>query len=147
MTLLVTFAHFKCSPWIICVVYVLRTGLMNSTTPLTKSILMDNVPTQERGRWSALESVNMFSWSGSAALGGILVSFDGLLFNFSVTATMQFMATMPVIALMVAAPVDRLGSDRNDGDEGPEAASLLEDSPRATPALGQDDDTRRPSVS
>lgn len=79
---------------------------MNSTVPLTKSILMDNVPTHERGRWSAVESVNMFSWSGSAALGGFLVSWNGLLFNFSITAMMQFLGTIPVIVLMWAANVD-----------------------------------------
>jgi len=106
MVLLVLFSHWKFPAWIICVVYVLRTAFMNSTSPLTRSILMDNVKTSERGRWSALESVNMFSWSGSAVFGGFLVSFDGLLFNFSVTATMQFLATIPVLALMCTLNVD-----------------------------------------
>ncbi|CAB9528107.1 major Facilitator Superfamily MFS [Seminavis robusta] len=106
MMLLVIFAHLNLPAWIICVVYVLRTAFMNSTTPLTKSVLMDNVPTHERGRWSVLESVNMFSWSGSAAFGGFLVSLHGLLFNFCVTATMQFLATLPVIALALTVNVD-----------------------------------------
>ena len=78
----------------------------------------------------------MFSWSGSAALGGILVSFDGLLFNFSVTATMQFLATIPVIALMLAIPVDNL----HDNDS--EQESSNNDDPRQTTTiLGQQGNT------
>ena len=106
MALLVAFSHYNLPVWLICIVYVCRTALMNSTAPLTRSILMDNVPKRERGRWNALESVNMFSWAGSAALGGYLVSWNGLLFNFSVTAAMQFLGTIPVILLMYVTNVD-----------------------------------------
>lgn len=121
MAALVALAHFEFPSWIICVVYVLRTALMNSTSPLTKSLLMDAVPPSERARWSALESVNMFSWSGSAALGGFLVSFDGLLFNFSVTATLQFLATIPIIALMttIRTEEDNAGSDHSTAGVNP----------------------------
>lgn len=87
--------------WLICVIYILRTGFMNSTSPLTKSLLMDSVPAQERGRWTALESVNTFSWSGSAFLGGVLVQVDGILFNFIITATLQFLATIPIVLLIL----------------------------------------------
>jgi len=107
MALLVVCAHYGQPAWMICILYVLRTGFINSTTPLTKSILMDNVPAEERGRWSSLESVNMFSWSGSAAIGGLLVNWHGLLFNFSVTAALQLVATLPVIALMWTCKLDR----------------------------------------
>lgn len=142
MTLLVVFSRFGFPSWMICVVYVLRTGLMNSTTPLTKSILMDSVPTHERGRWSALESVNMFSWSGSAAIGGILVSFDGLLFNFSVTATMQFLATIPVIALMMAIKVD--GPGLNSGVHSASRGAANHDGrcEQSTSSVGEENNTR-----
>jgi MFS family permease len=111
MVILVLSAHFGLPAWFICVTFVVRTGFMNSTSPLTKSILMDNVPAKERGRWSVLESVNMFSWSGSAAFGGFLVSFDGLLFNFSVTAALQFLATIPVLILMSTVDVEGTGQN------------------------------------
>jgi len=84
---------------IVCILYLLRTSFANATSNLTKSIIMDSVPRNERGKWSALESVNMFSWSGSAALGGLLVSSKGILFIFYVTAALQLVATLPLIVL------------------------------------------------
>jgi hypothetical protein len=83
----------------ICVVLIFRTAFMNSTSALTKSVLMDSVPKHERAKWSALESLNMFSWSGSAALGGILVEWRGIIFNFCVTAGLQLVATIPLLIL------------------------------------------------
>lgn len=86
-------------PVLVCTLYVLRTAFMNSTGALSRSALMDHVPYNERGRWSALESVNMFSWSGSAAIGGILVQRMGLLPMFAVTAGLQWVGTWPMISL------------------------------------------------
>lgn len=51
-------------------VHLLRTALANSTRPLMRSVLMEVVPKQYRGKVNAFESITMFSWSGSAALGG-----------------------------------------------------------------------------
>jgi MFS family permease len=85
--------------WSVCILYILRTAFMNATGGLTKSVLMDNVPQEERGKWSALESVNMFSWSGSAALGGVLVGTVGLIPLFLVTASVQWTATLALVAL------------------------------------------------
>lgn len=87
------------SNYVVCTIYLLRTCFMNSTSPLTRSMLMDSVPKEERAKWSALESVTMFSWSGSAALGGFLVSAEGIEFNFYVTAGLQFLATIPLLFL------------------------------------------------
>ena len=117
----------------VCALYVLRTAFMNSTGALTRSTLMDHVPSSERGKWSALESVNMFSWSGSAALGGVLVGICGLLPVFGVTAFLQFVATWPLMMLF-----------RYDVTEGSEASlpgrspvsrqqSLVEDSDEIIP--------------
>ena len=85
--------------WLTCTILVVRTAFMNSTSALTKSVLMDNIPKEERAKWSALESLNMFSWSGSAALGGILVDYKGIIFNFCVTAFLQLLATAPIFTL------------------------------------------------
>mmetsp|Transcript_11408 Transcript_11408/g.20487 ORF Transcript_11408/g.20487 Transcript_11408/m.20487 type:complete len:322 (-) Transcript_11408:108-1073(-) len=84
---------------VVCAILVVRTAFMNSPAALTNSVLMDNVPKTERAKWAALESFNMFSWSGSAALGGILVDYRGILFNFCVTAGLQFIATWPLLFL------------------------------------------------
>ncbi len=84
---------------LICMVLIFRTCFMNSPSSLTKSVLMDHVPKKERAKWASLESVSMVSWSGSAALGGILVQTEGILFNFCFTAFLQFLATGPLIFL------------------------------------------------
>ena len=89
--------HFP--TWCVCFFYLLRTSFMNATSALTKSVLMDAVPKSERAKWSALESVNMFSWSGSAAIGGLLVGYKGIIFNFFVTGSVQFLATLPLVLL------------------------------------------------
>lgn len=85
--------------WVTCTVMIVRAATMNSTGALTRSVLMDNVPKSERAKWSALESLNMFSWSGSAVLGGFLVGYRGIIFNFCITATFQFIATFPTLLL------------------------------------------------
>lgn len=84
-------------PLIICIIFVIRFSVMNAPGALTRSVLMDNVPRHERAKWSALESVTMFSWSGSAVIGGILVNWNGILFNFTCTAWFQLISTIPLV--------------------------------------------------
>lgn len=79
--------------------YLIRTTTMNCTSALTKSQLYDYVKKKERGRFTVLESVNMFSWSGSAAMGGFLVERIGIVDNFIVTGSLQFVATIPLLFL------------------------------------------------
>mmetsp|Transcript_5888 Transcript_5888/g.8821 ORF Transcript_5888/g.8821 Transcript_5888/m.8821 type:complete len:179 (-) Transcript_5888:110-646(-) len=87
--------HGDAHPFLVCVLFVLRSATMNSTSALTRSVLMDAVPKGERAKWSAMESVNMFGWAGSAALGGYLVDWKGIEFNFYLTAALQFVSTTP----------------------------------------------------
>ncbi len=86
--------------WLVSTIWVLRTAIINSTGALTRSILMDYVPSSERAKWSALESVNFFGWSGSAAFGGYLVDWVGIEVNFYVTALVSFLATVPLMRLV-----------------------------------------------
>jgi MFS family permease len=123
--------------WSVCLLYILRTSFMNATGGLTKSVLMDNVPQEERGKWSALESVNMFSWSGSAALGGVLVGTVGLIPLFLVTASVQWTATLALIALFghdTIEVTDEDGDAESSGsgeDDGPgELSSTSNPAPR-----------------
>ena len=93
------------SRWLVCIIYIVRSAFMNSTGALTRSMLMDNVPQEERGKWAALESVNTFSWSGTAAIGGFLVAKFGIIPLFGTTAVVQFIATLPIVALL---PYDKV---------------------------------------
>eukprot|EP00605_Chrysophyceae_sp_TOSAG23-4_P001161 GSChrysophyteH1.ASY1.ANO1.1269.1 assembled CDS len=92
--------------WTIILIYLVRTALMNSTKPLTKSILMDFVPKHQRGRWQSLESVNMATWSGSAVLGGYLIDEYGFAGIFCATAVMQACAMIPLLKINHAVPME-----------------------------------------
>jgi MFS family permease len=74
---------------LIVVIYLFRTGVMNCSYPLFESMLMDNVPSNQRARWKALESIASFGWTGSALLGGILSDTHSYQFTFNITASMQ----------------------------------------------------------
>jgi MFS family permease len=104
--------------WTTCTILLVRTAFMNATSALTKSVLMDHVPKEERAKWSALESLNMFSWSGSAALGGILVDYRGIVFNFCVTACLQFVATMPFLVLSLFRKTESGDQENEEDNEG-----------------------------
>uniref|UniRef100_A0A1D1ZV67 Major facilitator superfamily (MFS) profile domain-containing protein n=1 Tax=Auxenochlorella protothecoides TaxID=3075 RepID=A0A1D1ZV67_AUXPR len=88
-------------------VHLLRTALANSTRPLMRSVLMEVVPKQYRGKVNAFESITMFSWSGSAALGGVLIERLGFQATFLVTAAIKLAACVPVVVLCVT--LRRLG--------------------------------------
>jgi MFS family permease len=125
------------SKWYVCILYVLRTSFMNATSGLTRSVLMDNVPKEERGKWSALESVNMFSWSGSAALGGVLVGAVGLLPLFAVTAFVQFLSTLALVALFAHETVEDQSTETRGSVNANDDASSLATPPAASSGTGR----------
>jgi MFS family permease len=130
--MLMIFAYIANLPtWFVCLLYIFRTAFSNAPSGLTRSLLMDNVPQEERGKWSALESVNMFSWSGSAALGGVLVGAVGLLPLFVATGCVQLTATLALIALFghdtieeTLSEAESTGSGEDDEDEDDESSSI-----------------------
>lgn len=85
--------------YLIVVVYVIRTGIMNSSYPLLHSILMDNVPSNRRARWKSLESIAAFGWTGSALVGGILADDHSYRFAFSITAAMQLFGALLLVPI------------------------------------------------
>ncbi|KAI9917012.1 hypothetical protein PsorP6_017036 [Peronosclerospora sorghi] len=68
------------------VLFLMRGGMMRCSQPLRRSILMDYVPRNIRARWNALESLSVFSWSGSAVLGGFLIDAYGYRMCFIITS-------------------------------------------------------------
>mmetsp|Transcript_5899 Transcript_5899/g.6783 ORF Transcript_5899/g.6783 Transcript_5899/m.6783 type:complete len:371 (-) Transcript_5899:77-1189(-) len=82
--------------WVIVPVYVVRTALMNSTSPVKRAVFMEHVPIEMRGRWSAFESLTRFGWSGSAFIGGLCVDRYGYGATFLVTACLQASALIPI---------------------------------------------------
>lgn len=72
---------------------------MNSFKPLKRSVLMDIIPKKSRGTWNSLESVTIFSWTGSAAIGGIVVDQWGYRTCFLATAALYAISCLPIMAL------------------------------------------------
>lgn len=85
--------------YLIVVVYVLRTGIMNSSYPLLQSILMDTVPSNRRARWKSLESIAAFGWTGSALVGGILADDHSYRFTFAITAALQLFGAFLLVPI------------------------------------------------
>jgi len=86
-------AQYMWQDWrIIVPIYLLRTAVMNCAFPLKRSILMDYVRKDERGKWSSLESITQFGWSGSAVVGGWLSDNYGYGGTFLATAALQAIA-------------------------------------------------------
>lgn len=92
------------TPLLLVPIYVLRTGLINSTYPLQESILMDFVPKNERARWKSLESVSQFGWCGSAVLGGYLADKYDYTFTFLITAILQSVGVVGYTLLLPLVP-------------------------------------------
>lgn len=70
---------------------------------------MDNVPSEERAKWSALESINIFGWCGTAAVGGYLVErFQGnVLPVFYISALLQVVGSLPLVLLIRIETLER----------------------------------------
>lgn len=97
--------------WIVAV-FLLRTWLMNCTAGLTKSVLNDFVSIRNRAKWNTLESVNTFSWSGSAALGGYLIDAYGYRATFLTTASLQAVSFLLLSTLVRLVPVEDFTSKK-----------------------------------
>ncbi|KAL3153180.1 hypothetical protein ABBQ38_011931 [Trebouxia sp. C0009 RCD-2024] len=85
---------------VLVVLHLSRTAFANCGRPLMKSLMMDNVPSCHRGKFNALDSVRTFSWSGSAAAGGILIERYGYPNTFFITAGLKLVAYLPLIPLL-----------------------------------------------
>lgn len=102
-----------------------RTALMNASTPLQRAILMDWVSKKNRGKWSAVESLTNLTWTGSAAVGGLMVDRHGYGFTFEITAGLYVVGSL-VLALLLplASDGDSPGGDVAAADEPSETVAL-----------------------
>ncbi len=121
--------------YIIVPVYVVRTGIMNSTYPLNESILMDFVPKETRARWKSLESIASFGWCGSAVLGGVLADQSSYSRTFLYTAGLQFLGICLQSTLMWVVP--RKESKAGGEEEERDATVGEQARPLEEPLLGE----------
>lgn len=57
-----------------------------------------------RGRWSSIDGVTIFGWSGSALLGGVLIDRNGFGSVFFVTAAIQLLSMGFLLPLLFVVP-------------------------------------------
>ena len=79
---------------VVIAMYLARAALANAPYPIERAIIMDYVPKSMRAKWSSLESVLGFGWSGSAVAGGFLLDSYGFQFTFVTTALLQAIGTL-----------------------------------------------------
>jgi len=80
---------FYTQPWVMIPLFIVRFVMMNSSNALQYSITADYTPKNMRARFMALSSISMFSWSGSAFVGGWLIDQYGYGPCFVITALFQ----------------------------------------------------------
>ena len=76
---------------------------MNAGQPLSRSILMDVVPKNKRGKWNSLETFAWgFFWNFSALIGGYIVGDIDPRFRlvFLVTACVYLVGIIPLLFLI-----------------------------------------------
>jgi len=87
--------------------YFLRGALMNAKQPIQQAITMDLVTSDMYGRWSSIQSIAGFSWSGSAFIGGWVAQSAGYRASFAVTAVVYTVAGLLLFPLMWIFPNER----------------------------------------
>lgn len=99
--------HVQGAAYYVLPLYLVRTWLMNCTAGLTKSVLNDYVSIGNRAKWNALESLNTFSWSGSALLGGVLIDRFGYQATFLITAALQGSSALCLVPLLLLVQAEK----------------------------------------
>ncbi|KAH8611358.1 putative Major Facilitator Superfamily [Trypanosoma vivax] len=106
------------SLYILIPMYVIRQALMNSTTGITRSILMDCVEKENRAKWSAFESFSSFIWSASAVAGGYIVEVKGYKYTFVITAIIHLAAMVVSIpSIFGVRELDKFCCSNDEGVE------------------------------
>jgi len=99
------------------VLHLLRTALANCKEPLARAILADFIPSSRRGRWNAVHSLTGMTWTGSAALGGVLCDRYGYGQTFIITAGLYVLAATFWLPLIRLVPKEqRRAEEEEDSD-------------------------------
>ena len=96
---------FVSNKWAVFVSYLFRGGLLLATYPLHKSIIMNNVPENERARWNSLDSIMAFGWAGSAAAGGVIADRWAYTSAFAITSCIHVLAVAFLVVTLGKTPL------------------------------------------
>jgi len=90
--------------WFASISYVLRSVCLQTRDPMLSAITMDVVPTEQRARWAALNSIRSLSFAASAVVGGVLADRYGYELSFDVTVHALLISTIAAIPLLIWFP-------------------------------------------
>ena len=93
--------------WLVVAFWLFRGAFMNCVGALNQSVIMDCVNPSHRGRWSALNSLSRFTWSGSAFIGGIVTDNHSYRYTFVVTACIYIFSNILYTPLVYIVPKQR----------------------------------------
>lgn len=102
---------------VLVALHLLRTALANCKEPLARAILADFVPSSQRGRWNAVHSLTGMTWTGSAALGGVLCDRYGYGKTFVITACLYLLAALFWLPLIRLVPKEQKKAEDSDVEE------------------------------
>ncbi|MHA1513705.1 MAG: MFS transporter [Candidatus Hodarchaeales archaeon] len=90
---------------LLVVFYISRNALMNASGPISRSLIMDIVPSSSRAKWNSMETLAWGTfWALSASLGGFIVDSLGFIYVFLFTATLYTIATFILLIIKNRAP-------------------------------------------
>lgn len=92
--------HFNLPLYCIITLFILRTAMMQATAPIQEAVLMDAVNPEHRGKWSAVEGVTSFTWTGSALVGGFVVTYVGYKTTFLITSIIYALGSAVLLPLL-----------------------------------------------
>lgn len=102
----------RVSDWrVLVVLHLVRCAFANCKEPLARAIMADFVPSDKRGRWNAFHSLTGMTWTGSAALGGVLCDRYGYGKTFMITAGLYCLAGSLWIPLVRLVPHEKPAAD------------------------------------
>lgn len=108
---LALFALWKAQPLpLVIFLYIIRGSFANALGPINTAVIMDCVDRKFRGRWSAIQSVSRFTWSGSAVLGGWLADAHDYRYTFFITGIIYASSAVLYSPLLGVVPAKTLGS-------------------------------------
>jgi MFS family permease len=90
---------------LLVVFYISRNALMNASGPISRSLIMDIIPSSSRAKWNSMETLAWGTfWAVSASIGGFIVDTLGFIYVFIFTATLYTIATFMLLTIKNRAP-------------------------------------------
>jgi len=101
---------------LLVILHLFRTAMANCKEPISRAILADFIPSHKRGRWNAVHSLTGMTWTGSAALGGVLCDRYGYGKTFFITAGLYVVAAAFWLPLIPLVPQEKRQLDKENAE-------------------------------